>query len=209
MGLPATFLRLGDCNLTCQYCDTRYSWDWQHYVRRQELQERDVVEIASHLRALGPRRLVVTGGEPLLQLASLEDLLAELVDFFVEVETNGTLMPGPGLLQAVGQWNVSPKLSNSGMTRFLRIKPDVLAAFRDRQTAWLKLVVSEPEQMTEVEDIVSSLQWPNERVILMPQAINASELAARSSWLADVALNHGYRFSTRLQVLLWGSERGR
>jgi 7-carboxy-7-deazaguanine synthase len=209
MGLPATFLRLGDCNLSCHYCDTPYSWDWQRYVRRQELQEQDVVDVASRIRALGPRRLVVTGGEPLLQQASLEDLLTELLDFFVEVETNGTLMPGAGLLQAVGQWNVSPKLSNSGMTRFLRIKPDVLGALRDRQTAWLKLVVSEPEQMTEVEEIVSSLHWPNERVILMPQAIDASELAARSSWLAEAALSHGYRFSTRLHVLLWGNERGR
>ena len=209
MGLPATFLRLGDCNLSCSYCDTPYSWDWQRYVRRQELQEQDVVDVAGRVRALGPRRLVVTGGEPLLQLASLEDLLAELRDFIVEVETNGTLMPGARLLQVVKQWNVSPKLSNSGIPRFSRIKPDVLSAFRDKQTAWLKLVVSELEQLAEVEDIVSSLQWPKEKVILMPQAIDASELAMRSSWLAEAALGHGYRFSTRLHVLLWGNERGR
>ncbi len=209
MGQPATFLRLGDCNLSCHYCDTRYAWDWQRYVRRDELVEQDIFDIANRVRAFGPRRLVVTGGEPLLQLASLEELLIELVDFFVEVETNGTVMPGDRLLQSVGQWNVSPKLSNSGMTRFSRIKPDVLGTFRDRQTAWLKLVVSEPEQMTEVEDIVTSLEWPEERVVLMPQALTTSELAARSSWLAEVALNHGYRFSTRLHLLLWGNARGR
>lgn len=209
IGEPATLLRLGDCNLSCKYCDTRYSWDWQKYARREELTDEDVFVTAARIRAFAPRRLVVTGGEPLLQLDSLEDLLAELSEFFVEVETNGTLAPSPGLSARVEQWNVSPKLSNSGLEPVRRVKLDVLTTFRDTERAWLKLVVSEPADLTEVHELVTSLNWPLEKVILMPMASTASQLAEFSTPIAEAALEQGYRFSTRLHLLLWDNERGR
>jgi 7-carboxy-7-deazaguanine synthase len=209
LGQPCTFLRLGDCNLNCHYCDTRYSWDWRRYNRREELAEREVSEVAARICDSNLRRLVVTGGEPLLQQASLEELLEELVDFFVEVETNGTLMPSDELLRRVHQWNVSPKLSNSGIGRFSRIKLDVLERLRDSGVAWLKWVLSDPDQLIELEEIVTTLAWPRERVVLMPQAQCAEELAGRAGWVADLALRNNYRFSTRLQLLLWGNVRGR
>jgi organic radical activating enzyme len=208
-GEPAVFLRLGDCNLSCTYCDTRYSWDWEHYRRRDELAEQKVVDVAGRIRACSPRRLVITGGEPLLQQASVEDLLSELAGYFVEVETNGTLLPGATLARRVDQWNVSPKLSNSGVRQCSRIKPDVLAVLRDTQRAWLKFVVAEPEQVTEVIELITAVQWPSHRVILMPQALDAIELATRSVWVAQAAIARGFRFSTRLHLLLWGNSRGR
>lgn len=208
-GEPAVFLRLGDCNLSCVYCDTRYSWDWEHYRRRDELTEQEVVDVAHRVRASGPQRLVITGGEPLLQQASVEDLLSELEGYFVEVETNGTLLPGATLARRVDQWNVSPKLSNSGIRQQMRLKPDVLATLRDTQRAWLKFVVAEPEQVTEVIEVVAAVQWPRHRVILMPQALDAAELTTRSAWVAQVAIERGFRFSTRLHLLLWGNSRGR
>jgi len=30
-GVIAVFLRLAFCNLRGSWCDTKYSWDWQHY----------------------------------------------------------------------------------------------------------------------------------------------------------------------------------
>ena len=206
--MPCTFLRLGDCNLNCYYCDTRYAWDWQRYERRKELREREIRELAHEIRALVPRRLVVTGGEPLLQQPSLEELLSELPDFVVEVETNGTVAAGGELLQTVAQWNVSPKLSNSGIIRFSRIKFEVLRTFCSVNTAWLKLVLSDPAQLIEIEEIVSVLDWPRHRVVLMPQGQTPEELTTRSGWVAEVALQRQFRFSTRLQVLLWGNMRG-
>jgi len=208
-GEPAVFLRLGDCNLACEYCDTRYSWDWEHYQRREELFEQGVRELALRVRSCGPRRLVVTGGEPLLQRAALEELLGELEGYVFEVETNGTLLPGADLASRVDQWNVSPKLSNSGIRLPTRIKPAALAALRDTERAWLKLVVANPEQLVEVLDLVTTTEWPRCRVILMPQAADTTELGVRSGWVAQAALEHGFRFSSRLQLLLWGNARGR
>jgi organic radical activating enzyme len=161
------------------------------------------------VRANGLRRLVITGGEPLLQQSTIETLLGELDGYIVEVETNGTILPGAVLLRRVDQWNVSPKLSNSGVSEGSRLKFDALATFRTTQRAWLKFVLQEPAQLSEVAAVVAASTWPASRVILMPQANDTAELAARSPWVAEAALERGFRFSTRLHLLLWGNTRGR
>jgi hypothetical protein len=43
----------------------------------------------------------------------------------------------------------------------------------------------------------------------MPEGRTQETLAERSPWVADAAVRRGHRFSTRLQILLWGDERGR
>ena len=80
-GTPAFFLRLSGCNLQCPFCDTNH----QSF---SEMSEEEIVTEASRHK---PRHIVITGGEPALQLTqSLVDKLHE-AGFFVQVETNGTL----------------------------------------------------------------------------------------------------------------------
>ena len=80
-GTPAFFLRLSGCNLQCPFCDTNH----QSF---KEMTEDEIAEEASRHK---PRHIVITGGEPALQLTqSLVDKLHE-AGFFIQVETNGTL----------------------------------------------------------------------------------------------------------------------
>lgn len=82
-GTPAVFIRFSGCNLQCPFCDTQHE-------SGTEMTEREVVEAVKHL---APRSslVVITGGEPALQLtASLVDALHE-IGKRVAVETNGTL----------------------------------------------------------------------------------------------------------------------
>ncbi len=83
-GTPAFFLRFSGCNLQCPFCDTNH----QSY---REMSEDEIVAEASRHE---PRHIVVTGGEPALQLTqTLVDKL-HAAGFFIQVETNGT-MPLP------------------------------------------------------------------------------------------------------------------
>ena len=80
-GTPAVFVRFSGCNLRCPFCDT----DHENGV---EMTEEEVVGAVKHYPA---RLVVITGGEPALQLTeSLVDAL-HVIDKTVAVETNGTL----------------------------------------------------------------------------------------------------------------------
>ncbi|MCC6213245.1 MAG: 7-carboxy-7-deazaguanine synthase QueE [Polyangiaceae bacterium] len=207
-GAPSRFLRLAGCNLACAWCDTRYSWDWARFDRGAEARWMTLAELAERLASPPGERLVVTGGEPLLQREALA-ALAERLDprTTIELETNGTLEPGPQLLGRVDQWNVSPKLTSAGGPELARVVPPALRALRDSGRAWLKLVVQAAE-LEEAAALVASLGWPAGRVLLMARGATRAALAAQGPAVAAAALARGWRYSPRLHVELWGSRRG-
>ena len=210
-GAPAVFLRLATCNLACSWCDTRYTWDWEHFRPDMEIVELPAQEAEERIRSFGVSRLIVTGGEPLLQQRGLAPLVASLGrgGFFSEVETNGTIAPSDDLAKAVSQWNVSPKTANSGNQRDRREAAGALAAFRELESTCFKFVVVRPDDVDEVRGLVERHRLPPQRVMLMPEGASAKAVEERSAWLAEACLRHGFRFTTRLHVLLWGVQRGR
>ena len=80
-GTPVAFLRLSRCNLACVWCDTAYTWRFTGDPRPHRYGETfdrtaNQVTLSEHLAgeriaALGQDRLVITGGEPMMQAAAL------------------------------------------------------------------------------------------------------------------------------------------
>jgi organic radical activating enzyme len=209
-GKKATFLRLALCNLRCVWCDTKYTWDFTHYDYEREVSLVSVDDVAEELGKKSLERLIVTGGEPLLQQAALEKLFELFPRTLpIELETNGTLQPAPALLDRVDQWNVSPKLENSGEPERRRIRREVLASLRATGRAWLKLVVKGSAERAAIEQLLTELGWPRELVLLMPEAARRDEYALRLPIVGDLAEKLGLRVSPRLHVELWDGERGR
>ncbi|MEI9937030.1 MAG: 7-carboxy-7-deazaguanine synthase QueE [Pseudomonadota bacterium] len=208
-GAPCVFVRLAQCNLHCSWCDTKYTWDFERYRYEDEVREQSAAEVAQIVNGVASRRLVLTGGEPLLQQRALKEFFAELApDIAVEVETNGTIVPEAAALSRVNQWNVSPKLANAGDPEQFRIRPEALTALRDSGQAYLKLVVAGDADFAEADALVARLAWPSERVMLMPEATDREQLRARSFAVAEAARTRSYRFSSRLHLELWGGRRG-
>ncbi|MBV8295286.1 MAG: hypothetical protein JO085_00490 [Acidimicrobiia bacterium] len=106
----------------------------------------------------------------------------------------------------VDQWNVSPKLANSGNALERRYKPDVLRRFEASGRAVFKFVVCEPVDLDEVDAIVRQCGLTN--VWIMPEGTDAATLERRSTALADDVVKRGWNLTTRLHILLWGDKRG-
>lgn len=196
-GTPAVFLRLAGCNLACKWCDTKHSWGNGILCSTRD--------IAAHITEYGCNSLVITGGEPLLQQAPLEKLLSLLPgSLYVEIETNGTLIPSPALAARVNQWNISPKLAHSGNPPEKTHNPEALTWFATQPHAWFKFVVQNEEDWTGIH----ALELPRHRIILMPCATTRAALEATRPTVADMCLRHGVRLGDRLHLTLWDNKKG-
>jgi organic radical activating enzyme len=221
-GRPCVFVRLSRCNLACRWCDTAYTWRFigdnrphvgdMTFERRDNQITLDVRETAMRVLALRPTRLVLTGGEPLLQGPALARLIATLKDALpalaVEIETNGSVPPPHALHALVDQFNVSPKLAHSGNPENLALVPELLRDWAADRKAWFKFVVADLEDINEVAELQALYRIEPERLFVMPEGTDSATLRERSKWLAGAALTHGWRFSDRLHIHLFGDTRG-
>ena len=86
-GQAAVFIRMSGCDLRCPFCDT------DHSAAVEMTDDEILAAIANHKS----RHVVITGGEPALQLTrSFVDAL-KASGYFIQVETNGTHPLPPGI----------------------------------------------------------------------------------------------------------------
>jgi organic radical activating enzyme len=217
-GKPCAFVRLSRCNLACVWCDTAYTWRFTGdnrphrseltYERKANQVTLSEEEAAARIAALGQPRLVVTGGEPLLQASALAKMLALLPGIRVEIETNGTVAPAAAIDALVAQYNVSPKLAHSGNAPELALPPERLAAWAAEPRAAFKFVIAEPANVDEVLALAERYAIPRERLWLMAEGTDTAALNVREAWLAPLCLKHGVNLSARLHIRLYGDTRG-
>jgi len=103
-GELTTFIRLKGCNLSCTFCDTKYSQDGKIIGKlgRMRIEEITALSILE--------KVTITGGEPLLQ-DEVPSLISELLrkGCRVTVETNGTIAP-PTIAYYSQQWHLFDRL---------------------------------------------------------------------------------------------------
>ena len=217
MGMPVAFMRLSRCNLACVWCDTAYTWHFQgderphrggvEYDRKANQLSLPEDEVAARIMALGQSRLVITGGEPLLQAPALARLLELLPDVSVEIETNGTTRAPAPLDIRIDQFNVSPKLAHSGNPAELALLPERLDAYATDPRAWFKFVIAEPTDVDEVLALRDRYRFRPGHVFLMAEGTDSETLREREKWLAPLCVRHGFRLSDRLHIHLFGDTR--
>ena len=120
-GRAAVFIRFAGCNLRCSFCDTEF----ESY---REMTEEDILAV---IRDYPSHFVVLTGGEPTLQVdESFVDFLHQH-DYEVAMESNGT-RPAPANLDWL---TVSPKTFSGewGEVRGKRL-PDELKVVFDENT---------------------------------------------------------------------------
>ena len=209
-GKPAVFLRTAECNLKCVWCDTKYTWDWKNYDYSKEVNEMSIKEVRQSLEQFRIRHLVITGGEPLMQQDDLAELLTFLKPkFYVEVETNGTILPNNSLSVLVDQWNVSPKTKNSGNPLEMCEDNECYTFFSKKKNCYFKYVVESEDDLIEINQLISKHNLEKDRVLLMTQAMTKEEILAKEKNVFTLSKKNSLGFSPRLHVMKWGSQRGK
>lgn len=204
------FVRLAECNLSCSWCDTPYTWDWERFDRSAESIPTTIEDLAERVTALNCYRIVLTGGEPMMQQRFFPDLYEETGCLF-DVETNGTIIPSGDAIEAVDLFMVSPKLAHSGDPDRLRMKPLALDAWaalaRDGKAAF-KWVCKTPADIATVAEHCDHFGIPRTHTWIMPEGATRNAHLDTLQRLADDVIRHGFNLTTRLHVLAWNDKRG-
>jgi 7-carboxy-7-deazaguanine synthase len=210
-GMRCLFVRFQFCNLTCSWCDTKYTWlkDTGYFKWYS------AAELKAIIRERGFKDVIFTGGEP--ALFNLDKLVEP--GFNYHVETNGTAIPtlpfetqlSDGTVikrEAMNKntiekfnWVVSPKLSNS------RQKIDVasLQFWAKQDFCIFKYICNNEDDLAEVEDLVNDYKIDKNKIYIGLEGVTLkSQIRPK---MVDKIVATGFHFSPRLHVMLWGATR--
>jgi 7-carboxy-7-deazaguanine synthase len=219
-GMPTVFIRTSGCNLRCWFCDS-YHTSWEPTHAWMDL-DAIVAEVEDH----DAEHVVLTGGEPMMheEAAGLLNRLGD-AGYHTTVETNGTIYRDTHIDLA----SISPKLASSTPTadrdptgegewaerhEDRRIDMDALSRLVDAYESQLKFVVTGPEDMAEITDLVervrnaTSTTVRDSDVLLMPEGVTREDLEETRTAVAELAMEYGYQYTPRLHVDLWNDAPG-
>lgn len=177
VGIPTTFVRLWGCNLTCSWCDTKYTWQTRHY---DEMPLGEILE-----RALAPRTpwVSITGGEPLIHPeGALLDLLRRLrqAGRRINLESNATRFP-QRLYRYVDRFSLSPKFGSSGQDAWERQVLDTYLTLVPARRLQFKFVIAGSEDLEQLLPLLETNPLIAERhvaIVLQPEgSLGAAGLA--------------------------------
>ena len=193
-GYPCVILRLSGCNLRCSYCDTQYAW--------KEGVQYNLEQVMARVADLECSKVLVTGGEPLVQEGTPELIITLLDDGYeVFLETNGSLDISGVDERAVKIVDI--KTPGSGESDANRLENIGLLRPGDQ----VKVVITGEEDYRWAMDLLREVQVPDKvEVLLSPCAgrLEPSELAA---WMLRDRC--AYRLQVQLHKVIWEEARGR
>jgi 7-carboxy-7-deazaguanine synthase len=223
-GVPSFFIRTNNCNLRCMFtstnlCDTPYtSWTPDD---EKNIGEMSVEQIISEYKKHNVRDAVITGGEPTIQSEKLTLLCKELklLNAYITLETNGTIIGD--FVEYIDLLSISPKLSSSTPfdTKYEkihsvnRINPDVLKKFNrmnldGKYDIQWKFVYCDGKDINEIKELQKDVGFPDDRIYLMPEGLTENDLSERRLETVDMCKKHGYNYTDRLHIIIWGNKRG-
>ena len=225
-GYPSFFIRTNFCNLRCKFpsgnlCDTAYtSWNPEDDGNLGNLETDKIIK---EYKKYFPVDVVITGGEPTIQLSELYILTSEikklLKDIYITVETNGTFIGE--FINNVDLISISPKIKSSvpfgtefeKMHQQNRINIDSFKIYNDFHKdkkidiQW-KFVVNNEEDIVEILLLANEIGITNRDIYLMPEGITKEDIEQKRELIIDLCRKYKMNFTDRLQIILWGNKRG-
>jgi 7-carboxy-7-deazaguanine synthase len=188
-GWPCTIVRMAGCNLRCTWCDTKYAHD--------KGEPMGIADIVERVRDNGFRRVLVTGGEPLMQGES-PALVAALADAGLDVfvETNGTYDIGPIDSRAVVRLDIKTPSSHEDDQVMWENIPKLKA--HDE----VKLVIAGPEDYAWAVDKIREHSLIGKLTVNFTPELNAMQPHILAEWILDDKLD--VRLNMQMHKIIWG-----
>jgi len=203
-GYPALFIRFSDCNLHCVWCDSQEVMSKTKEIDLSDLIGRKYFD-----------RVIFTGGEPMLYQDEIKAAIKFINssfpnrDFFYEIETNGTILPGQYFRDKFIQFNISPKLANSGMSPSRRKAVENIIELTKEPLMSVKFVISAESDIEEIKEEFSEIFQKHKYLIyLMPAGASRKELETTAPMVAELCIKLGLKFSNRQHIILWDTKKG-
>ena len=196
IGYPMIFVRFSGCNLKCEWCDTKYSWE--------DGEEMSVADVVEEIREFPCKRVCFTGGEPLLQQQDIVKIIENFgIDYDFHFETNGTIEP-VNYLSNLGFHIISPKLQFSY---------NVAPYYRNESLGYFKFVITGEDDLLDVLKFIeyNNLQNRGNKFYLMPESITVEKQQDILPKLICFAKSHtelNFIVTPRLHILAYGNKRG-
>ncbi len=229
LGRQALFVRVHRCPLSCDWCDTKFTWDKNDpgyadfdSVTAPEL-ARAMLGAAQALTPHEPMSVVFTGGEPMIY----QKWLPEVIDLFraeyrvpIEVETSGIIKPTLAMTTRC-HFNVSQKLPSAGnqkvsVDKLFNVENTRLFAMGSSS---FKVVVAPVDEDFGVPMYVAWLRKATEgvipwhqlrtRVYLMPEGTTEEHISDRQGKIMKLAQQLGVCATTRMHVTAFDNARRR
>tara|TARA_Y100000817_G_scaffold105237_1_gene82400 strand:- start:2050 stop:2655 length:606 start_codon:yes stop_codon:yes gene_type:complete len=145
-GRPSYFIRLAGCDVNCNWCDVKDSWEIN------ENQYKSVTEIINDINKYSAEIVIITGGEPLMHNLTDLTLAIKKINKRIHIETSGT-HPISGHFDWIC---FSPKKFKKPLNEFFKISDELkIIICNDSDFRWaefiLKKIKNKPELILQPE----------------------------------------------------------
>lgn len=190
-GVPMLFIRVYGCTRNCWYCDTLYAVEGNKY------KEMTIEELVKKIKNSKMSYICFTGGEPLLQRNEIEEITKKIPEKNYHLESNGDLLL-PRDFSTFDYLSISPKDKKT----CLKVNKIIYVSYIPEGVEYDIKVVTDLKKVGK--DLIKYA------TILMPLTTydEKKDLEIKKR-IWRYCIEHNLRYSPRLQVDLWGEERGK
>lgn len=193
-GTPALFIRLSGCTRNCSFCDTKY---------HNEYKNMGILDIVNEIKKSKTDTVIWTGGEPLLQINEIRQVIKELeknkkIYRKHHLETNGDL-----ILNQTNELDYIVYLFD-----YICISPKLKDIFKYIKNTFF----TQPDYTFDIK-VVTDLKVNKELIkyatMLMPLTVNNSKKDSnirKKVW--QYCVKHNLKYSPRLHYEVWGKKKG-
>jgi len=174
IGYAAVFVRFTGCNLTCDFCDTKYALD--------EGEVTDEYGLFEKISRYPVKRVIFTGGEPVLYDEFMAYFMKKHRDYEYFIETNATIFP---------KYSIKYLTHITASPKFHAINSEVIKRLNtDAEDVEFKFIVKDEKDILKSESLIEEFKL--KKSVLQPMYINGenkNDYIFRSAKLIEIFKN--------------------